>query len=84
MGMNFSDSELSVLEAKAPLVLRKNRKLDLDIFIDRSVLEMFANESVCITKIIAPLDADATLTTHVDGGSAVAKQIQAWPMKTIW
>ncbi len=82
--MNLTDSELQILDANAPLSLAKNRKLDLHIFIDRSVLEVFANESVCITKIISPLDDNATLEIHADDGDANAKLIQAWPIKTIW
>jgi beta-fructofuranosidase len=81
----FDGAELQVMDVKAPLSLAKGeRKLTLRIFIDRSVLEVFASETVCITKIIAPMDANATLTIHADGGPAVAKQIQAWPMRTIW
>jgi beta-fructofuranosidase len=82
--MNFSDSEFQISDAKAPLSLAKNRKLDLHIFIDRSVLEVFANESICIAKIISPLDDNATLDIHADSGVGKAKLIQAWPIKTIW
>ena len=81
----FDGAELQVMDVKAPLSLAKSeRKLTLRIFIDRSVLEVFANETVCVTKIIAPLDANATLTIRADDGRAVAKHIQAWPMRTIW
>lgn len=83
--MNFNGLELQVLDAKAPLTLAKGgRKLKLRIFIDRSVLEVFANETVCITKTVAPLEANASLEIRIEGGSANAKRIQAWPMKTIW
>ena len=83
--VDFTGLELQVLDAKAPLSLAKGeRKLKLSIFIDRSVLEVFANETVCITKTIAPLDATATLEIRAGGGTANAKRIQAWPIKTIW
>jgi beta-fructofuranosidase len=82
--MNFSDSELQISDAEAPLSLAKNRKLNLHIFVDRSVLEVFVNESVCITKIISPLDDNATLEIHADGGIAKAKSIRAWPVNPIW
>ena len=53
--VSFNGLELQVLDAKAPLSLAKGeRKLKLRIFIDRSVLEVFANETVCMTKTIAP------------------------------
>ena len=83
--VSFKDSELQVKDAKAPLSLAKGeRKLNLRIFIDRSVLEVFANETACITKTIAPLDFNATLEIRADGGTASAKLVQAWPLKTIW
>ena len=85
MVMNFSDSEFKMMDAEASLSLAKDwRKLNLRIFIDRCVLEVFANETVCATKTISPLDANATLVIRPQGGTATAKRVQAWPMKTIW
>ena len=83
--VNFNGLELQVLDAKAPLTLAKaDRKLELEIFIDRSVLEVFANETACVTKTISALEANAALEIHAEGGNANAKRIQAWPIKTIW
>jgi len=83
--VNFNGLELQVLDAKAPLNLAKgDRKLKLRIFIDRSVLEVFANETVCVTKTISPLAPDAALEIRAEGGNANAKRIQAWPIKPIW
>jgi len=82
--VSFNGTELQVMDAKAPLTLTGGRKLNLRIFLDRSVLEVFANGTVCITKTIQPPAAAANLTVHVDGGSSTAKLIHAWPIKTIW
>ena len=83
--MNFNGLELQVQDVKAPLTLAKGeRTIRLRIFIDRSVLEVFANETVCITKTIAPLEADAVLEIRAVEGKANAKRIQSWRMKTIW
>jgi len=83
--MNFSHSAFKMMDAETPLSLAKvGRNLNLRIFIDRSVLEVFANETVCATKIISPLDTSATLEIHAQDGAATAKLVQAWPMKTIW
>ena len=57
---------------------------EANVFVDRSVLEVFANEIACVTKTISPLEANAALEIRVEGGNANAKRIQAWPMKTIW
>ncbi len=83
--MKFNGSEFKMADAEGRLSLAgSERKLDLRIFIDRSVLEIFANDALCATKVIAPLDAGATLQVSSPDGSAQAKLVEAWPMKTIW
>jgi len=85
INVSFNGAELQVLDAIAPLTLpQDSRKLTLRIFMDRSVLEVFANETVCITKIIPSLDASPVLEIRATDGAASAKRIDAWPMKTIW
>ena len=83
--VNFDGSELKVIDAIAPLhIAETGRKLTLRIFVDRSVMEVFANETVCATKVIRPLDSNPVLEIRADGGTASAKLVQAWPMKSIW
>ena len=83
--VSFTGSELQVMDAKAALqFFEGRRKLKLHIFIDRSVLEVFANETACATKVISPLGDDSVLQIRADGGTANVKLVQAWPMKTIW
>jgi beta-fructofuranosidase len=83
--LRFDASELSVMDAKAPLDLPKsNSKLNLRIFIDRSVLEVFANETACLTKRINPPASDAALRLRAEQGQAKAESVEVWPMKTIW
>jgi beta-fructofuranosidase len=85
VAVNFSGSELKVMDDEALLSLvNGERKLSLRIFIDHSVLEIFANGTACVTKIISLLDASATLEIRAQGGTANVKLLQAWPVKTIW
>lgn len=81
--LRFDGAEFSVMESKGPVKLSKG-KLSLRIFLDRSVLEVFANETACFTKRINPLPADPTLTIRTESGNAKAELVEAWPMKTIW
>jgi len=81
--IHFDGSELAMMESKAPLKSPKG-KLSLRVFLDRSVLEVFANETVCFTKRINPLAADPTMTIRAESGSARADLVEAWPMKPIW
>jgi beta-fructofuranosidase len=83
--VSFNGAELKVMDAKAAFKPAKgDRNLKLRIFLDRSVIEVFANETVCVTKVISPLDPNASLEIRVEGGHADAKRVEAWPMKTIW
>jgi beta-fructofuranosidase len=83
--MKFDGAKFEMANAEGPLLLAgPERKLTLRLYVDRSVLEIFANDSLCATKIISPLDANATLQIKSTDGSAQAKRIQAWPMKSIW
>ena len=85
INISFDGAELQVLDAQAPLSLKPGeRTLNLRIFMDRSVLEVFANDTACITKIIAPFDSAAALKIRAEDGVATVKRLEAWPMKTIW
>lgn len=83
--LRFDGLEIAVMDDKAPLPsLKGERKLSLRVFADHSVMEVFANETVCFTKTIPPLTAGSTLTIRAEGGRADVKRITAWPMSTIW
>lgn len=81
--MKYQDSQLTVMDIIAPLALPRNRKLELRIFIDRSVLEVFANDMVCVTRIVPPAHGGSVLFISADGGGA-SGWIRAWPIKSIW
>jgi beta-fructofuranosidase len=69
----------------APLTLGPVEPLRLRIFLDRSVLEVFANERVSITSRVYPTRADslgvALLAEH-EGARLL--RLDAWQMRTIW
>jgi beta-fructofuranosidase len=81
--ISFNGSEIQVLDTQA-LLTGNDRKLNLHVFIDRSVLEVFANDKICIAKIIPTLKSDAVVEVRAHGGTATIKKLQAWPLKTIW
>jgi beta-fructofuranosidase len=82
--MSFENSKfkLNGLEARLPID-EKRGKLNVRVFLDRSVLEVFANETLCATKVISPLSGTATLEIRAKG-QAKAKYVKAWPMNPIW
>jgi sucrose-6-phosphate hydrolase SacC (GH32 family) len=83
ISISFGPTELAVMDTKVPLP-EGAQKMSLRIFLDRSVMEVFANGTVCVTRVIPPLDNNATLEINAIKGPATAKLIRAWPMQTIW
>lgn len=65
--------------------LQPGETLRLHIFLDRSVVEVFANGWVCVTARVYPTRSDSLgLALYVDGGRVVLKSIDIWEVKTIW
>lgn len=84
VNIRFDGAALSVFDTQSPLRLGADKKLTLHIFLDRSVLEVFANGSACITRVVSPPGAENSLELSADGGAAAARRILSWPIKTIW
>ena len=69
----------------APLDLAPGEPLVLRVFVDASVVEVFANRRVCITERIYPAQPDALQVALIArGGAATATKIGIWTMGTIW
>ena len=70
-----------VSEQKAPLELKPGEPLKLNIFIDRSVVEIFANGRQCVTQVVYPELQSSTALKVFTGNDAVqVKNIQSWTM----
>ena len=69
----------------APLELAPGEQLRLHIFLDRSVLEVFANDRVCLTSRIYPSRPDSRrVQVTAAGGPARLRMLTAWRMNSIW
>ena len=72
-------------EQAAPMTLTQDEPLRLRIFLDRSVIEVFANERQCLTKRIYPSQFDSVdVAIFARGGSAKLVSLDAWDMEPIW
>ena len=77
--------ELSVAGTKASIPLAGNPKtLKLRVFVDKSVLEVYANDVACLTSVVYPGEQDLGLALFAAGGSIKVKSLQIWPLKSIW
>lgn len=77
-------AEISTDACQCDLPLAAGEALDLRIFIDHSVIEIFANQRRSLASRIYPDRADALgLRLYSRGGEAQA-QVQVWQMGSIW
>ena len=73
--------EGTVSEQRIPLRLGKGENLRLNIFIDHSVIEVFANGRQCATQVVYPeLPESNGVTLFSKGGAVDVKNIDIWEM----
>ena len=75
------ESEQFVDAQRAPFTLKGNETLQLRVYVDKSVVEVFANGRQCITQRVYPTRTDSTGVRLVSrGGQARFQSVQAWEM----
>jgi len=90
LGLDVSRaSTRSDVEARSPEVgpldLPEGEPLRLRIFIDRSVVEVFANDRQCLTIRAFPEREDSVgVSAFARGGEATLASCEAWQMRSIW
>ncbi|MCY3833112.1 MAG: glycoside hydrolase family 32 protein [Chloroflexi bacterium] len=77
-------AEVSVDACECPLELPAGEALDVTLYLDKSVVEVYTNGRVAMTSRIYPARSDAQgLSLYCVGGAARA-QVSIWPMSSIW
>jgi beta-fructofuranosidase len=79
------DGQLDVAGVSVPLPAgRQGQRLKLHLYLDRSVMEVFADERTCCTRVFN----DGSRLTGVDvfaaGGRVAVRSFEAWQLKSIW
>ena len=65
----------------APFVLTPNEPLQLRVFIDKSVIEVFANDRQAICRRVYPSRKDALgIVLFAEGGQTKFNSVKAWEM----
>ena len=68
----------------APFELRSRERLRLRVFLDRTILEVFANGRQCLTQRIYPIRGDSLgVSLFADRGGASIHAFTSWEMKGI-
>lgn len=74
--------EIAVQEA--PFELKPGELLELRIYIDHSIMEVFANGRQCMTQRIWPTRDDSLgISFFSSGGKAKVRSVEAWDMSAI-
>ena len=68
-----------------PIVMAEGEPLELRIFIDRSVIEVFANDRQCLTVRVYPERDDSRgVSLFSRGSDAKLLSLDCWQMRSIW
>jgi beta-fructofuranosidase len=79
------DPECKKERFEGKLELAAGEPLSLRIFLDHSILEVYANNRCCLTSRIYPSRKDSLGIGLVsEGGNADFKSLKLWKMKSIW
>ena len=64
-----------------PLALKAGEPLQLRVFLDGPMLEVFANGRQCVTQVVYPKSAEASgIVFCAVGGNAMVHSVDAWDM----
>jgi len=76
-------AKLNVAGTDVPVAIGKTLKLQ--IFLDRSVIEVFVNDGThTVTRVVYPGEKDLKVAIFAEGGAATLKAMTVWQMNRIW
>lgn len=83
VAIEWKNGNLTVAGASAPLPLRDGA-LRLHVFLDRSVLEVYAGGRECFTRVIQSEPGDLGVEVFATGGAATIRSLEAWRLMPVW
>jgi beta-fructofuranosidase len=83
--IRYDGQTLHVAGTETPLAPSPDARLQLQVFLDKSVLEVFVGDgATCVTRIIEPPQNDLEVEVFSTGGNALVESLDAWEIKPIW
>ena len=85
--ITYSGDELDVAGTSVPDALSDDGMLNIRVFYDRSVLEVFIDNGLkSVTKVVYTSDNGDNLKVEAfaEGGDAEVLSLKAWTMKSVW
>ena len=80
----FQDGGLSKDVQEGDFELSPGETLSLRVFVDCSVIEVYANDRACITSRVYPSRSDSSGVAVYSSGQAKVKSIDIWRLQSIW
>lgn len=75
---------LQVGDIKPPFELKDKEDLTLRVFIDKNLIEVFANDRQGAVYVHKDIRRNPNIRVFARGGDATVKSVRAWRMKTIY
>jgi beta-fructofuranosidase len=75
---------LRVGDCEAPFELAPNEDLKLRIFIDKNLVEVFANDRQAIVWAVKTPHGEPNVSLAARGGDAIVRSIKAWRLRSIY
>ncbi len=83
--MSSLDPTAESRDTGGPLALRPDEPLQVRVFVDRSVVEVFANGRACVTERVYPSRPDSVgIRVGVRGDGGALRRLSVWEMRSIW
>ena len=80
-GRDLRDHSRGVRQQIVPFPLERGAKLDIDVFVDRSIIEVFVNSRVCIVQRVYPIRDDSKgIRLFTEDGPIAVRDITKWEM----
>ena len=82
---DVQNRELSCLNKSAPLPFMDDRTLELHLLVDRTSVEIFANEGrVVMSFCVLPEQLEGGLSLKAAGGEAYVSEVNVYHLNSIW
>ena len=83
--IRYDGGWIKVNDAQTPLRLLEGEKtLDLRVFLDKRVVEVFANRRACVTQVIEPGRCGFGVEVFAEGGKARLSHMDLWEIIPVW
>jgi len=75
---------LAIGKMEAPFEVKKGESLNLRIFLDKGMIEVFANDRQPVVYMQKHKKEDVGVSLFSRGGDTVVKEVKCWKMKSIY